>query len=564
MQSMARADRPRVGLFVKNGIGLGHLRRAVLVGQALTRLGEAEPVVLSQATSLDLLLGRPLRAVNLPLLHRLPSNTAEAAFRKILSRVVDHLRLDLLVEDTYPDPLLDELPGLASLPRAILVRRIDPVSFDALCRSGCLDAYDAVLLAQSRVDFEAERHTARTRRAVFGSGRFSFVGPIYHHPSEHEVDETAGKYRVRCNRLVVFSAGGGGDHFDDGYCDSFFRAAAHTARQVADRDVRFVLVYGPYYPGLTTPLPPNAVAVAFEPGLAALLRGADVVVIRPGHNVLSEALAGRARVVVVPGISWMESQQTLADRIASRPGVHVAPLVPEEICERVRVALTEPRRSPEQTSPQCGGAEVAARTLAHLANTKKRPADAPRWRVCLLLRLSPAGQAGGARIRSVLGDVGFIGDAAGQSWLPIIRSGQAGTLEAAYVDGGAAVARDAGGKPPDPLRLVICRQGELSWTRDWLRYHRRLDDVAVAEAVVVTGHRAATISHAISRTLRRQPMSVITLDLTGIENAPQVVAIAGELGQWLRDGRITLVTVEELSRYLSDRLLVGTGDRHAV
>lgn len=88
---------------VKNGIGYGHIRRALLVADELARRGELRPVVVSQARTLDLLRTSTVPVLNLPLLHRVPSAVGEDAYLDVIERVVERLGPAVAIEDTYPD-----------------------------------------------------------------------------------------------------------------------------------------------------------------------------------------------------------------------------------------------------------------------------------------------------------------------------------------------------------------------------------------------------------------------------------------------------------------------------
>ncbi len=83
-----------IALFlVKNGIGYGHIRRALLIAGELARRDDLRPIVVSQARTLDLLLTSTVPVLNLPLLHRVPSAVGEDAYIDILDRVIGRLAL---------------------------------------------------------------------------------------------------------------------------------------------------------------------------------------------------------------------------------------------------------------------------------------------------------------------------------------------------------------------------------------------------------------------------------------------------------------------------------------
>lgn len=62
---------------VNNGIGYGHLRRALILAEALLDAGQVRPIIISQAGSLDIYANTRVPLANFPLLHRVPSAVAE-------------------------------------------------------------------------------------------------------------------------------------------------------------------------------------------------------------------------------------------------------------------------------------------------------------------------------------------------------------------------------------------------------------------------------------------------------------------------------------------------------
>lgn len=367
---------------VKNDSGLGHIRRAVVLSRALRRSGVSS-VIVSQASSLVMFDDPELRVVNLPLMDRLRSSAAEEAYAALLDAVVARLDPELVVEDTYPDRRYLELSGLQGLPRVLVLRRLDPVAFEQVRRRGGFSHYDRVLVAQTWEDFEAEPHTSATRRLVMSSGRFRFVGPVFHEPTPQEVSAVQRRYQVGEQPLVVVNAGSGGDQLNDAFADRLFA----NARRIADTclrrrlSARFVLVVGPYYRGRQIEPGKNVEVVGFEPRLAALLRLASVAVVRPGHNVVHEALGGPAQLVLVPGIPWMEGQPEFAHRLATRVGATVVDVDDYEALERTVISALRARVQHRVATHPANATEAMAGTLAdELDQVKQGPLPARRGR----------------------------------------------------------------------------------------------------------------------------------------------------------------------------------------
>jgi predicted glycosyltransferase len=336
-----------VVFMVKNGIGYGHLRRALLLASALQESTRLTPVVISQASTLDLFRDSGVRVLNLPLIERTGSDVLEDRFTAILDSVLVELDPSLVIEDTYPDPRYLALPSLTGVPRMLIMRRLDGTSLDQIRRTGRLTHYDAILIAQDHEQFVREGHSGQTLAAVEASGKFTFVGNVHAAPTLTESARERARYVPNGEPLVVAAAGAGGDQMADGFCDRLFHACAAAAASLAKQahPARFVLVTGPYFAGREISVTDNVTVHRYYPRLAALLRAADVAVLKPGNNVVSEALLGRANLVLSPDTSFMEGLDEHAARLVGDFGGVVSPPTDHDISAAIRGALAAPRRT---------------------------------------------------------------------------------------------------------------------------------------------------------------------------------------------------------------------------
>jgi predicted glycosyltransferase len=523
---------------VKNGIGFGHIRRAMLVAEVVSARGELDPVIISQASSLALYRHTPVKVVNFPLLHRVASAVAEDCYTSILDRLIDRLDPAVVVEDTYPDPRYASLPALAGRPRLLLMRRLDGQSFDTLREQGRFAPYDAILIAQDREAFDREGHSPESVAAVLNSGRFRFVGNIAHTPTETDIEAVRCQYAPHGEPLVVVNGGAGGDQMPDGYGDRLFGACQQVAAQLADEAcrARFIFVTGPYYAGRPLTDTANVTVRAFEPSLAALLAAARVAVIKPGNNVLSEALVGTAHLVLVPDVSFMEGVGEHAARVVAEHGGVVVTPDPALIESAVRTGLASKPR-PTRAQPNQAGLATVVETIHQLAQDGP-PAVAPHG---LFLHLElPAG--------------------AEHDPTELVPPG----LRPAVTTGPELLV--IGGTPPDHLpqtladrgvRIILCRGSGASTARRWLQLHPAYPALMVVGATVVPARRvtprrlAAHLSRAIGR--GAAPAAVI-LDLGGLD-APSVAEYLSDINDWLSAQPVALLTPNDVATWHARALL---------
>jgi hypothetical protein len=547
----------RTALFlVKNGIGFGHIRRALLVAEAVQSLGQLRPVVVSQASSLALYRHSRVRVVNFPLLHRVPSAVAEDWYTDLLNMLVQRLDPAVVIEDTYPDARYQRLPALADRPRLLLMRRLDGLSFDQIRSRGAFDHYDEILIAQDEETFQDEGHSGESLTAVQRSGRFTFVGNIAYLPTPQEITEARTTYASDHRPLVVVNGGAGGDQMPDGYGDRLFTTCHQIAARLAaeGHPARFVLVTGPYYAGHSLADTPNVLVRTFEPNLAALLGAADVAVIKPGNNALSEALSGAAHLILVPDVSFMEGVNEHAARIVGRFGGAVGTPEPASLEPLIRDALVQPPRTARPAAPAAGLERVVEAVHAH--SSRGRPASVPAK--ALLLILSPPADTCDAvthatlppRLRSAI--VLDEPNPSGVSTLTTITASQRPAPEAVLVDESThIVPQDLADRG---VRLLL-HTGSIATISRRLRLHPSRPALLTAEAHVHRG-RPESFTRRVSRLLRHDTHAVLLVDLEGV-GTPTVSAYLDHIANWLDRQPIRLVDASTFTAELAQRLLAG-------
>jgi predicted glycosyltransferase len=546
---------------VKNGIGFGHIRRALLIAEAVQRAGKLRPIIVSQASSLALYHDSPVHVINFPLLHRVPSAIAEDLYTDLLDRLLDRLDPAVVIEDTYPDARYRRLSALADRPRILIMRRLDGVSFDQIRQRGDLFHYERILIAQDEPAFGQEGHSGDSLAAVRYSGRFSFVGNIAHLPNPEEIRAARQAYAPDGVPLVVVNGGAGGDQMPDGYGDRLFHACQDIAATVAaeGHPAKFLFITGPYYAGRPLADTVNVVVRRFEPRLAALLAAADVAVVKPGNNALSEALAGHAQLVLVPDVSFMEGLDEHSARVVAQYGGAVGKPNRASLEPLIRDALTQPPRQ-RRTVPSSRAIDWVVEEIHNHANGT--PVTSLTAKKLLLILIPPHGWApdvfatdlpGGLRDALVLGDAKQDETVAALSSLVRDPTG--------YAD---AVAWDTDPSllPPQDLadygvRLLILPG--LTPTADrWLKLQPPRPTVLTITGQRVLGHAAPIerLRRRIAQMLESRVTAALLVDLDGILQT-DLPAYLDELAGWLVTQPVRLAGVHDIAAAEANRLLQG-------
>lgn len=549
-----------IALLVKNGIGFGHLRRAVLIAEAIREEGRLRPVIISQASSLSLFRDTPVEVINFPLLHRVSSAVAEDSYIAILDRLLGRLDPAVVVEDTYPDPRYLSLRSLAHRPRLLVMRRLDGASFDQLRAQGRFAVYDKILIAQSREDFAREGHSGDSTAAVQCAGSFSFVGNLSYAPTPAEISQVRATYAPGGEPVVVVNGGAGGDQMPDGYGDRLFGACAQVAErlQAEGHPARFVFVTGPYYAGRPLQETGNVTVRRYEPRLAALLASAQVAVIKPGNNALSEALQGQAHLVLVPDVSFMEGLDGHAARIAEQYGGAVAKTDPDGLEALVREGLARPPRLIRPEGNQKGLAEVL--DAIHQLTESPLP-GVPRRRLMLVLKV-------GASQRELLERA--VPESVNGAL--IVRESVAGhgptTVRFDELDGDPTQPQAllVGGEPPaatpqdivdEGVRVLIAPSTVPPAVLRWLHLAPPTPSLTLLKSSSITAAdgRAELCVRGLARAVTAEEVSCLVVDLSQLSGEEAFTEYLSAVGDWLRGQPVELIAPEAVAAVLARRLL---------
>lgn len=543
---------------VKNGIGFGHIRRALLIAEAVQKEGRLRPIVISQASSLALYRDSPVRVVNFPLLHRVPSAVAEDLYTDLLDRLLRRLDPVVVIEDTYPDARYRRLPALADRPRLLVMRRLDGLSFDQIRQRGDFGHYDEILIAQDEQAFREEGHSGDSLAAVQLSARFRIVGNIAHVPSAEEIAAARATYAPAGTPLIVVNGGAGGDQLPDGYGDRLFAACQDIAKTLAEEgnSAQFVLVTGPYYAGRLLPEGKNLTVRRFEPALPALLAAADVVVIKPGNNALSEALAGAAQLVLVPDVSFMEGLDEHVARVVQRYGGAVGTPDRHNLEPLIRNALACGPRPTQVASQPTSLAAVVDAIHDHAE-------AAPGWDISprpLLLTLIAPDDLEPAELRKQLPDSlrnAAIVDDLDQD-VPLVRIT---SLDRASPETAKAVVVDGEVRTETPQQLVergvrMLIQTSASPAVDrWLQLHPSRPALLTYLAEPVRASLGAEAAQRrITKVVEPDTAGAILIDLRPLPLSA-VPGFLTAVGQWIIRQPVRMVGVRALLAQEAERLL---------
>ena len=370
-------DGASVMLYCHDTYGLGHLRRTVSLARYFHARwpGIAQLIVTGSPLAHQPLLPPGADCMKLPSVVKVGaeeyvSRSLAVPFGDIRDLRADlvlsaarHFEPDVLIVDHAPAGLKGEIvPALRHLKErtgARLVLGLRDVVDEAphvrhvWMREGIYElldeVYDLILVYGDREVYDVVAEYGLGSRAA---GKTRYVGYLRREPPERPPDETRAELDLETDRLVLVTAGGGGD----GY--ALFRAFLEGVRLLsASLPFDCVLVGGPLMPAAErrelVELAGRVRRVRFLESVADLTgytAAADVVVSMGGYNSVAEILSFARPAVIVPRVAPRKEQLIRAELLARRGLVRV--VRPEELtASRLLAEVTRLLADPPSLGP---------------------------------------------------------------------------------------------------------------------------------------------------------------------------------------------------------------------
>jgi predicted glycosyltransferase len=384
MTGFADASAPRFLLYCHDSIGLGHVRRAHVLGQALQArwpamvqllvIGLYESPLFAWPAGTDYVKLPSIRYVGRgrgpdPWTSYLPSlSLAEtrAMRRDILLTVARHFRPDVFLVGHLPagqgGELLPTLGYLrASCPHTRLILGMRDIMDEAgrlremWTRDGAyavLDQlYDLILVYGQREIYDLAEQAALPAPTA---AKLRYVGYLRRQPGPPSPAQLRRELNLGAGPIALVAVGGGVDGFD------LLQAALEAADLGAGtpRDLHWVLVSGPLMPAVDR----ERLKSAVRPGtrvrvldsvddLTGYIAAADVVVSRAGYNSVCEILSFDRPAVLVPRVRFgveENLEQLIRAEAFSRRGLvrmlHPKEMTPARLLAEVVELLGRPRQ----------------------------------------------------------------------------------------------------------------------------------------------------------------------------------------------------------------------------
>jgi predicted glycosyltransferase len=395
----------RILLYSHDTYGLGHLRRTLAIArqfaQDLPRASQLLVTGSMQSHRFD--LPERLDYIKLPAVDKrssgaycsrvlpLPFDATMALRESIIFNAVQHFKPDVVLVDKAPAGVKGEmLRSLLHLkvdqPQTRLVLGMRDIEDDAavVCadwrREGIHalleDVYDTILLYGCRAMYDPVREydlSSIVAAKMIPCGYIRRSEPIRpRRQVRHDV-------HMQTDRLVVITAGGGGDGF--ALLETYLQMLEGLRRH-GPTPFDSLLITGPFMPSSKRARlrrlasPGQALTVMeFTPDLLSYLRAADLIVSMGGYNSICEILSLNQRAIIVPRVKPRTEQLIRAERFAAHGllrMLHPDQLTPTRLLAEIVAALDDRRPvPPEAVGIDMNGLLNASRVMARLLAGKK-------------------------------------------------------------------------------------------------------------------------------------------------------------------------------------------------
>jgi predicted glycosyltransferase len=372
--------------YVQHLLGIGHLRRALYLVDAMTREGLVVTLVTGGLPLPELVEAKAERVVQLA-----PIRARDASFKDLID--ADGRPIDDALRAQRRQVLLDTFA--AARPDAVIIeafpfgRRAFRYELEPLVEAARTRQPRALALCSLRdiviVPGDAKRQSdavARVRAgfdAVLVHGDPQLIPLEASFPAAEQIadrlvytgyvgapDGLAGPEDGVGAGEVLVSAGGGA-------MGGPLMAAALAARRLGClADLGWRLLAGPNLPSaqfaeLMADLPDGVVVERYRADFPQMLQRCRMSVSQAGYNTVLEILAARAAAVLVPFADLRETEQTLRTaRLAACGAVEMLPssmLSPERLAQAIERAVLRP---PTALAVEMGGAHRTAQLVARM------------------------------------------------------------------------------------------------------------------------------------------------------------------------------------------------------
>lgn len=345
---MEQSKVKKVLFLLKNGIGFGHFKRALVIARYL-RAQHIEVFFIAQAKSFDIFKNCGFKVFNFPMVEQAKTNNEQFLFYETLNTLIEKIDPDVILEDTYPDEYYLSLPAVRSRNKILILRRLNSQGILNYIKSGLFNEYNKIFVLQDKNEFIAKQVYDLNKR-FFKTNKFIFFGDVFDKPKTipYEIRHTFCKDK---EKLVVVNCGAGGLQIGEDFTKILFKNVLKIVPKIQKKMndmVKFVVVSGPYTDidiNKNYLKENNVEIIQYFPKLSELFCVSDLNILRPGYNSTMESINGLANTILVPSVSFMEDQNDWCVELRDKYGIdYLLDYDEDSLCECIIKNLNKTKK----------------------------------------------------------------------------------------------------------------------------------------------------------------------------------------------------------------------------
>ena len=353
-------------IYAINGRGLGHLNRSLVIAGGLRAFARKnkkplEIRFLCESPAFKLVEHAGFKANKLPDRHAVDGFKLGAPVNdRIVAQAFDvwlrQWRPDMVLIDFSMNERLFRTVRAHGVKAGIIARELRPSTVQQAKKKTLAPLLNLVLIPHRAEDVPFSAYPSAWRPIA------RHLGHVAKTLDPSLVTGVRARYCSPSEKLVVVTIGGGG--FEESYATLH---AAQAAAQETDANLRWLLVYGPYY---NRPLPADNGSVLhrkYEANLPELFAAADAVVCNAGYNTIQEVRKSGAPAIVIPlKQTGGDDQEARARAFAAEKRALIAGPTADEVLSCVKQIVYEQRVVKDAPETEEGPEQLGERVWAAL------------------------------------------------------------------------------------------------------------------------------------------------------------------------------------------------------
>ncbi len=379
----------RILFYTANGVGLGHLKRASLLAQAIKDKKKDIEIILVTSSALPQAFGRFFNHLVrlIPFSDELEKDPQEFLSARLENGqrflgIVKKFRPDLIVSDFhllsrsfpfYPIKYaLDNYPTKSvfiwrfkNFRNSFLDLKTDPYKFSY---------FDKIIIPHSPMELKDLSPNSFLKK-IEADSRFQISGPVFKELDPKETDRCRLRYKISPKDfLIVITLGGGGELKENSFespakiVDNYLNIYSSLVKEISN--LKTIITTGPYLGDFKRKSLPRLKFVEFEKDILGLIGISKMVISAAGYNTSNDLIESKTPSILIP-LKREGGEQLERARYLKSKGICqvIEDISSQKLIKTIlesKERLSQTKKSFKNFSDWRGGSEKAAQIILDL------------------------------------------------------------------------------------------------------------------------------------------------------------------------------------------------------